>query len=66
MSLLFTDAEIKILQSEVQGTFHHEEGDLMVFGSHTFPSYRITCSKKQAREKLDERFEEIRDQAQRD
>lgn len=45
----FTDDELALIGKDIGGTFHHQEGNTLVFGSHTFPSYRITVDAEEAR-----------------
>lgn len=59
----FSDNDLQIIGRAIDGWYSHTEGDTLIFGSHTFPSYRIMVEAKQAKEKLEERFQEIRNQA---
>lgn len=62
---MFTPEELKIIGICIDGDYSHDEGDdVMIFGSHTFPVHRKTVSKAQCRKILDERYEDIRANAQ--
>lgn len=47
-SLPFTSHELKLIGSVVGGTFMFEEGDKLIYGSHTFPVHRITVPRSNA------------------
>lgn len=38
----FTEAELKLIGDDFNATYSHQEEDVLVLGSWTFPSYRIT------------------------
>lgn len=44
----FTEDDLKLIGQDVGGNFHADEGDTLIYGSHTYPSHRITVDKFQA------------------
>jgi hypothetical protein len=54
-----TENDIKVIESVVKGTFHKEEGELLIFSSHTFPSHRITVIKEEADKYLTNRAKDM-------
>lgn len=58
---MFTPEELHILGTWVDGVFsHYEDETIMVFGSNTWPSHRITVDSERARLKLDEHLEAMK------
>jgi hypothetical protein len=50
--MALTEEDLKLIGGDVGGHFSHEEGDKLIFGSNTFPSYRIEADKAEAEEAI--------------
>lgn len=50
---MFTEDELEWLGKAVNGLYHYEEGSFLIFGSNTWPSYRISVIKDVARLNID-------------
>ena len=48
-----SEVDLKLIGKLVDGTFFHEENEVLIYGSNTFPSHRITVNKAKAQEYLD-------------
>lgn len=56
------EQSVNLIGDAIGGTFSHFEGDgaVIVYGSHTFPSYRIEVQAEVAERVVDEIAERIR------
>lgn len=49
-----SEDDCKLIGEDIGGTYSHQDGDVLVFGSHTFPSYRMTVDVEKAKEVIGE------------
>ena len=58
------EADLKIIGIIVEGTFHHYEdyGKKLIFGSHSWPSHRITVDRDKAEKYIEDYVNNLKSQ----